>query len=558
MSLIKEIKRHVVRSVVGLVSCSMVLSSAVPAVAVADDSTTASAADEVVGNLSLVSMYEDGQGVTDGHSFVVFTSYEDDLELNFTNLYGYYEMTDSFKAATEADESQLSWRAQFDEMAKKVGSDVTLEEYLKTGEDDREHKYPELYKAIYEYGDKCFTYTEGTQVKDERYKKTSYDCKLGTGEYITIGDYVFSSQAEMIKYALLNSTLKDKLLEILKTSLTRGHTEDEVLSKLEEYIGLYIDGKIDDATFEKDVKEYAAGVLTETGLKTYETLVSSYQNRVNLLDGDAKGGMFVNRELWRQKVYQTLSTNKIYSIDITRSQLERMMSFVNSEKNDQNHYAVLAHNCSTLSSGIWNAVVGTDASGNKTNLYMNAFDNTYAVLDGLFTTPKKIYSVIGSWNGNADLGGKATFDQEYIHGVTVPSYTVSFDAAGGSSVASQSVLINRAAAKPADPTREGYTFKGWLLNGAAYDFATGVTANVVLTASWEKNATPQPEDNTNGGGSASDAGKDANKSGKKTVTTVKKTLGALPKTGDTAMLAAVSAAAIGTLAFALSRKRLQQ
>ncbi|MBR5713946.1 MAG: InlB B-repeat-containing protein [Clostridia bacterium] len=42
-------------------------------------------------------------------------------------------------------------------------------------------------------------------------------------------------------------------------------------------------------------------------------------------------------------------------------------------------------------------------------------------------------------------------------------------------------------AEPAEPTREGYTFKGWKLNGADYDFTTPVTSNLTLTAAWEAN-----------------------------------------------------------------------
>ena len=40
-------------------------------------------------------------------------------------------------------------------------------------------------------------------------------------------------------------------------------------------------------------------------------------------------------------------------------------------------------------------------------------------------------------------------------------------------------------AKPADPTREGYTFKGWKLNGADYDFSAPVTEDLTLVAEWE-------------------------------------------------------------------------
>ena len=67
-------------------------------------------------------------------------------------------------------------------------------------------------------------------------------------------------------------------------------------------------------------------------------------------------------------------------------------------------------------------------------------------------------------------------------------HTVSFDSDGGSAVASQPVPDGSAAVKPADPTRKGYTFDGWLLNGKTFDFNTAVKSDITLTARWKKDA----------------------------------------------------------------------
>lgn len=69
----------------------------------------------------------------------------------------------------------------------------------------------------------------------------------------------------------------------------------------------------------------------------------------------------------------------------------------------------------------------------------------------------------------------------------IVSYTVSFDSAGGSGVVSQTIEENKTVEKPQDPTREGYTFSGWTLNGSAYDFNTKVTSDITLTATWQSN-----------------------------------------------------------------------
>ena len=75
----------------------------------------------------------------------------------------------------------------------------------------------------------------------------------------------------------------------------------------------------------------------------------------------------------------------------------------------------------------------------------------------------------------------------------VESYTVAFDSADGSEVASQTVEQGKTAVKPDDPTREGYTFLGWYAGEAAYDWDTPVTGNLILTAHWQKNEQPQPK-----------------------------------------------------------------
>lgn len=69
-------------------------------------------------------------------------------------------------------------------------------------------------------------------------------------------------------------------------------------------------------------------------------------------------------------------------------------------------------------------------------------------------------------------------------------FTVSFDTAGGSKVASQKVEDGAKASRPADPTRSGYSFDGWYKGGSKYDFSTPVTADVTLTARWKAVSEP--------------------------------------------------------------------
>ena len=84
---------------------------------------------------------------------------------------------------------------------------------------------------------------------------------------------------------------------------------------------------------------------------------------------------------------------------------------------------------------------------------------------------------------------------DIINGIINPakSYTVTFDTDGGSAVENQTVAENEAATKPADPTKDGYTFAGWYVGENEYDFATPVTADVTVTAKWNAVVTPDPD-----------------------------------------------------------------
>lgn len=81
---------------------------------------------------------------------------------------------------------------------------------------------------------------------------------------------------------------------------------------------------------------------------------------------------------------------------------------------------------------------------------------------------------------------------------------VSFETGEGSKVDFQTTADGKLV-KPADPTRDGYTFGGWYTDEActqAYDFSAPVTADLTLYAKWTKNAV-NPGGN---GGSGSNGG----------------------------------------------------
>lgn len=63
---------------------------------------------------------------------------------------------------------------------------------------------------------------------------------------------------------------------------------------------------------------------------------------------------------------------------------------------------------------------------------------------------------------------------------------VSFDSLGGTKVETIKVKKDSTITKPEDPTKEGYTFISWMLDGEEFDFSTKITKNIKLTAKWKE------------------------------------------------------------------------
>ncbi len=108
--------------------------------------------------------------------------------------------------------------------------------------------------------------------------------------------------------------------------------------------------------------------------------------------------------------------------------------------------------------------------------------------------PVRTGSIFDGWYENASFTGLpiTTISQGSTENVElhakwlVNAYTITFDSAGGSAVAPQSVIYGTQVLEPQDPTREGFTFKGWYKEGTLYNFSQNVTENTTLVAYWEQ------------------------------------------------------------------------
>lgn len=108
--------------------------------------------------------------------------------------------------------------------------------------------------------------------------------------------------------------------------------------------------------------------------------------------------------------------------------------------------------------------------------------------------PKPGYSFEGWIETTSGLPFDST--QEVVASATyrarwkkIPATQVSvrFDSQGGSPVTTKLVNKGSRVTAPAAPTKEGYTFAGWMLNGKTFNFNTAIYDSITLTASWIKN-----------------------------------------------------------------------
>ena len=109
----------------------------------------------------------------------------------------------------------------------------------------------------------------------------------------------------------------------------------------------------------------------------------------------------------------------------------------------------------------------------------------FAVGESLFTTGN-VKMTVNNVTGEIYIPANVVKTQM----VALKRYTVTFDANGGTladgTVTPVTVIECQKVTQPADPTRSGYTFSGWYLNGAKYDFSQPVTGDITLVADWER------------------------------------------------------------------------
>ena len=103
------------------------------------------------------------------------------------------------------------------------------------------------------------------------------------------------------------------------------------------------------------------------------------------------------------------------------------------------------------------------------------------------------------YNFKEKITQNITLKAKWIEDKNLKKYTVTFNSNGGSNVSSQTIIEGKIATKPNNPTRNGYRFIEWQLNGKTYNFNSKIIANITLKAVWQQVITYTISFNTNGG-----------------------------------------------------------
>ena len=96
-------------------------------------------------------------------------------------------------------------------------------------------------------------------------------------------------------------------------------------------------------------------------------------------------------------------------------------------------------------------------------------------------------SVVTEAGEDEDAPAEDEDDEDEPSAPSRPSYdyyTVTFMLDENTVYDTQRVREGRTVEQPENPTKEGYSFGGWYLNGSIYDFTASVTGDITLTAQW--------------------------------------------------------------------------
>lgn len=238
---------------------------------------------------------------------------------------------------------------------------------------------------------------------------------------------------------------------------------------------------------QSDVTISAAHGHMDFVLDAPKKVTVSYNGKVTI---KTENYSFDNSKTWRIKTswgnggnawnYNTIMTNNgtTNATAILRNVPAGQHSFVVTAKENDNDAMA------TVGTETFNALY-VDTSNPSSGLTWN---NTSARRDGSDNFNSTTPQTDNRWRNCSFTLSKAsdiciTFDGGKIRCDIVAPNIVTFKD-GENTLSTQEVSSGNKATKPADPTKAGYTFVEWQLDGSEYDFSNAVNSNITLNAIW--------------------------------------------------------------------------
>lgn len=97
------------------------------------------------------------------------------------------------------------------------------------------------------------------------------------------------------------------------------------------------------------------------------------------------------------------------------------------------------------------------------------------------------YDIVVDFKESVDA--QEILNKELLSNPEIKTYMVKFETDGGNRITGKVVEENTPVEEPNEPTKNGYTFVEWQLNGKKFNFDQAITKDITLTAKWKKEET---------------------------------------------------------------------
>ena len=209
--------------------------------------------------------------------------------------------------------------------------------------------------------------------------------------------------------------------------------------------------------------------------------------------------------------------------NVTREDFEGGYAYfqIGNEGSSHEYKCLLSQKYAFTKGAVQNGTYTADVAEGQVE-FKTAINLTFSPNNGYGVSSIKLVAKDGTerdFTDELDANGKATIykgwgDEELVVKFS-KACVVTFNTNGGSSVPSQNVLAGGKAVRPSQPTKAGYSFRGWFDNpectGSQFNFNTPITEDTTLYVKWlASGSTVNPGGGDSGSGDNGNNGNNGN------------------------------------------------